>query len=144
MNYFQCKIRYEKTQENGSIKKITEPYLVNALSFTESEARIVEEMKPFISGEFTVANISRYNVSEIFENESGDKWYRAKVLFITIDERSAKENKTASYMLVHASNIDEAKKVLDEGMKGTIADYTVDKIEETKIIDIFKFKNLNY
>lgn len=143
MNYFQCKIRYEKTQENGEIKKVTEPYLVDALSFTEAEARIIEEMEPFISGEFTVANISRYNVSEIIDKGNGDRWFRFKVSFIAIDERSAKEKKTSSYMLVRAFKIKESELIHNDYMKSTMADYTVDKIEETKIIDIFKFKNLN-
>jgi len=73
--WFKCKIRYDKVMENGMNKKVTEPYLVDALSFTEAEARIIEEMTPFISGEFTVADISRVNYSELFENEKGDKWY---------------------------------------------------------------------
>jgi hypothetical protein len=139
MNWFECKIRYEKTQENGMIKKVTEPYLVDALSFTEAEARIIKEMTPFISGEFTVADITRANISEIFEDETGDKWYKAKILFITIDERSAAEKKTASYMMVQASDFDTAKDNLSEGMKGTMADYTIDTITETKIMDIFPY-----
>ncbi|MDP4269884.1 MAG: DUF4494 domain-containing protein [Bacteroidota bacterium] len=139
MNWFECKIRYEKTMENGMIKKVTEPYLVDALSFTEAEARIIKEMTPFISGEFTVSNITRANISEIFEDETGDKWYKAKVLFVTIDERSAAEKKTASYMLIQAIDFKSAMANLEEGMKGTMADYTIAQINETAIMDIFPF-----
>ncbi len=139
MNWFECKIRYDKTMENGMIKKVTEPYLVDALSFTEAEARIIKEITPFISGEFTVANISRANISEIFNDETGDKWYKCKVLFVTIDERSAAEKKTASYMLVQAIDFKTALTNLEEGMKGTMADYSVASINETTIMDIFPF-----
>jgi len=139
MNWFEAKIRYEKTMENGMIKKVTEPYLVDALSFTEAEARIIKEITPFVSGEFTVAALKRENISEVFTDETGDKWYKAKVVFVTIDERSAAEKKTASYMLIQAIDFDKAKANLIEGMKGTMADYTIDTIKETAIMDIFPF-----
>ena len=95
-NWFLTKIRYEKVMENGIQKKVTEPYLVDALSFTEAEARITEEMTPFISGEFTVSDISRAHYSEIFtsEEDSADKWYAGRLAFITVDEVSGKEKRT--------------------------------------------------
>ncbi len=77
--WFECKIRYDKMQENGSVKKVNEPYLVDALSFTEAEARIIEEMTPFISGEFSVAAVKRTKISEIFRDDTADKWYLVKV-----------------------------------------------------------------
>lgn len=139
MNWFEAKIRYEKTMENGMIKKVTEPYLVDALSFTEAEARIIKEITPFISGEFTVAAIKRENISEVFEYPDGDKWYKCKVMFITIDERSAAEKKTASYMLVNANDLKTARERLEEKMKGTMADYDNAEIKETPIMDIYPF-----
>ena len=90
-NWFECKIRYDKMQENGAVKKVTEPYLVDALSFTEAEARIIEEMKPFISGEFSVSAVKRSKIAEIFRDDSADRWYLVKVAFITIDEKTAVE-----------------------------------------------------
>ena len=80
--WFECKIRYEKTMDNGMNKKVTEPYLVDALSFTEAEARIIEEMTPFISGEFTVSDIKRANYSELFpcEEDSADRWSSASCI----------------------------------------------------------------
>ena len=94
--WFLCKIRYEKVMENGMQKKVTEPYLVDALSFTEAEARIIEEVTPFISGEFTVSDISRAHYSEIFtsEEDSADKWFAGRLAFTTLDEKSGKEKRT--------------------------------------------------
>jgi len=91
-NWFECKIKYEKTAEEGKIAKVSESYLVDALSFTEAETRIIEEMKPFISGEFEVANIKRLRINEMFFNESSDKWYRSRVNYVTLDEEKGIEN----------------------------------------------------
>lgn len=139
-NWFECKISYEKMMENGMQKKVTEPYLVDALSFTEAEARIIEEIRPFISGEFTVSDIKRARLSEVFFNENGDLYYKVKINFLTIDEQSGREKKTPAYMLVQASTIDEAKNNLTEGMKGTLADYVVESIKETNIVDVFPYE----
>lgn len=139
-NWFECKVSFEKTAENGMQKRVTESYLVDALSFTEAEARIIEEMKPFISGEFTVSAVGRKKLSEIFFNENGDRFYKIKVYFITLDEKSGAEKKTAVQMLAQASNLKEAISVLEDGMKGTLTDYTIASVTETQIMDIFPFK----
>lgn len=138
-NWFLCKVSYEKIIENGMQKKVTEPYLVDALSFTEAEARIIEEMSPFITGEFTVSAVGRAKLSEVFFNEDGDRYYKVKIYFITLDEKSGIEKKTAAQMLVQASNLKEAITVLEEGMKGTLADYTIASIAETQIMDVYPF-----
>jgi hypothetical protein len=105
--WFEGKIRYEKTAENGMNKKVTEPYLVDALSFTEAEARLIEEVTPFITGEFTVTDIKRANYSKIFpsDEEGADIWYKCKLYFITIDEKSGAEKKTATNILVQAADL---------------------------------------
>lgn len=139
--WFECVIKYDKVQENGMEKKVSESYLVDAISFTEAEARIIEEMTPFISGEFLVSGIKRSNISELFYNEVGDKWFKCKVNFITLDEKSGAEKRTASYMLVYASTVDEADKNLKEGMKGTLADYEIESIKETKIMDVYPYNS---
>lgn len=95
MNWFECKVSYEKAMEGGMQKKVTEPYLVDAMSFTEAEARIIEEIRPYISGEFTVADIKRARLSEIFYNPQGDRYYKAKVCYITLDEKSGAEKKNS-------------------------------------------------
>lgn len=138
-NWFECKVSYEKIMEDGKQKKVTEPYLVDALSFTEAEARIIEELTPFISGEFVIKDIKRAKLSEIFFNENGDRFYKIKVYFITLDEKSGAEKKTAAQMLTQASNLKEAIEVLEKGMKGTLADYEIASVTETALMDIFPY-----
>lgn len=139
--WFECKIRYEKIQDNGMQKKVTESYLVDAFSFTEAEARIIAEMTPFITGEFTVSDIKRANYSELFtsQRESDDRWYKVKLAFITLDEKSGAEKKTSSYVLVQADNTDNAILNLHAGMQGTMADYVVESVSETKIMDVYPY-----
>ena len=141
-NWFEVKIRYEKVMENGMQKKITEPYLFDALSFTESEGKCIEEMTPFISGEFTIADIKRANYSEIFfsDEETADRWFKCKLYFITLDEKSGAEKKVATQILVQAADLRDAVKKLDEGMKGTMADYVIASVCETPIMDVYPYK----
>lgn len=138
-NWFECKVSYEKMQENGLQERVTEPYLVDALSFTEAEARIIEELKPFISGEFVIADIKRARLAELFFFEKGDRFYRAKVQFITLDEKAGVEKKTSVQMLAQASDIEEALKVVKKGMEGTMADYSIASLVETTIMDVFPY-----
>ncbi len=138
-NWFECKVRYEKAMENGMQKRVTEPYLVDALSFTEAEARIIKEMVPFISGEFSVSDIKRAKYAELFEDPNGDRWYKCKVVFITLDEKSGAEKKTAANMLIQAADIQMALTNLTEGMKGTMADYEVASIAETTLMDVYHY-----
>ena len=139
-NWFECKIKYEKTVEEGRIAKVSESYLVDALTFSEAEERINKEIEPYISGEFVVATIRKARISEMFENATADKWYRCKVYFITLDEEKGVEKKVASTMMVQASNIREAWDGLQEGMKGSMADYQVAAITETTIMDVYKYE----
>lgn len=141
-NWFECKIRYEKTMENGLIKKVTEPYLVDALSFTEAEARIIEEITTFISGEFTVSDIKRANYSELFfsDEESADKWFACKLEFITLDEKTGIEKKTKTNVLVQAADLRDAMAKLTNGMKNTMADYNAICIKETAIMDVYPYE----
>jgi len=138
--WFECKVRYDKLMENGMQKKVNEPYMVDALSFTEAEARIIEEVTPFISGDFSVSAVKRTNISEIFWDDSADKWYHVKVNFITIDEKSAVEKKTTSHILVAATDFKGALDNFMEGMKGTMADFEITSIAETPIMDVYRIK----
>ena len=137
--WFECKVKYEKLTENGQQKAVTEPYLVDALSFTEAEARIIEEMTPFVTGgELKVTAVKRTNIAEIFWDEEGDKWYKVKVNFVTIDEKTAVEKKTANFMMVQAADFKKAYDNFMEGMKGTMCDFEVASINETMIMDVYK------
>lgn len=139
--WFEVSIKYEKIAENGKQKKVTEKILVDALSYTECEARSIQEMAPFISGEFTVSDIKRANYSELFtsEDDAADRWFKCKLLFITLDEKSGAEKKTATNVLVQAADLRDAVKKLDEGMKGTMADYQIASIAETSIMDVYPY-----
>lgn len=141
-NWFTCKIRYIKTMENGMNKKVTEPYLVDALSFTEAESRIIEEITPYMTGEFVVSGVARANYSELFfsDEESADKWYKCKLYFITLDEKTGIEKKEATNVLVQASDLKDAIKKLDEGMKDTMADYEIASVSETAIMDVYPYE----
>ena len=141
-NWFECKVRYDKMMENGVPKKVNEPYLVDALSFTEAEARIIEEQTPFISGDFSVSAVSRKKKSEIFRDDTADKWYLAKVAFITIDEKTAVEKRTISQILVAGSDFKGAYDNFMEGMKGTMADFELVSLSETPLMDVYGAKLL--
>lgn len=140
-NWFICKIRYEKTMDDGLQKKVTEQYVVDALSFTEAEARIIEQMSSYISGEFDVVEIDRCVFKEVFfsDEDTADKWYKAKLKFITIDEKTDKEKKTPVYYLVQAGSFEGSRKNIDEVMGGTMIDYIIDTVGETKIMDVFEY-----
>lgn len=136
--WIEVRARYDKTMENGAVKKVTEPYLADALSCTEAEARVTQELRPCISGDFRISSVTTTKISEIFWNASGDKFYKVKVNFITIDEKTAAEKKTASYILVQASGFKEAYDNFMDGMKGTMADFEIEAINETKYMDVYK------
>lgn len=138
-NWFESKVTHEKTLENGMQKKVTESYLLDAVSWTEAEARTISELKPYISGEFTIADIKRYKLSELFFSENGDRYFKVKVQFITLDEKSGSEKKISAYMLAQANDIDQAQEVIKKGMKGTQADYVIAEVKETKIMDVFPY-----
>lgn len=140
--WFECKIKYEKTMENGLVKKVSEPYLVDALSFTEAEKRIIDEVSPFMTGEFEVSDIKRARYAEFFETaeESADRWFRAKLVFITLDEKSGKEKKSSQNVLIQAADLRGAIARLDEGMKGSMLDYIIASVAETAIMDVFRYK----
>lgn len=140
--WFECKVRYDKTLENGLIKKVTETYLVDALSFTEAEKRFIEEITPFMSGEFIVTDIKRARISELFDSEdlSDDRWFRARIAYITLDEKTGVEKRTAQNVLIQANDFHKAINRLDEGMKGTLGEWVIVTVAETAIIDVFKFK----
>ena len=140
--WFECKVRYEKSGEDGTPRKVTETYVVDALSFSEAESRIMEEMSRWVSGELEIADLKIAQYKEIFfaDSDLADKWYKAKLAFITIDEKTNKEKKTSVHYLVNAGNINSALKNVDEIMSGTMVDYQTCNLSETQIIDVFEYK----
>ena len=139
--WFECKIRYEKVSEDGLMKKVTESYTVDALSFSEAEARITEEMASYINGDFSVEDIKKAPYKEIFfsDDATADKWYKAKLAFITIDEHSEKEKRSNVTYLVQAASLNQAMKNIDEVMGGTMIDYVQCALQETALMDVFEY-----
>lgn len=140
--YFECVVKFEKTMENGMVKKVSEPYIVDALSFTEAEKRFLEYIEPYMSGEYEVKAVKRANYSEIVSatGEDADKWFKVKMAFITLDEKTGVEKKSAQNMLVQASDLRDAVKRLDKHMEGTLADYEISAVSETAIMDVYFYK----
>lgn len=140
MNWFECKVSFDRVQEDGLMKKVTEPYLVDALSFTEAETRICKETQPFASGEFTVANIKRCKIAELFFNEDGDKWYRCKINLLAIDENKGVEKRIPQTYMVQASDLKDAVDKLFKGMEGTLGDYELTAVTETALLDVYPYE----
>ena len=137
-NWFECKVKYQKVDENGKQKGVAENYMVDAVSFTDAEARITKEMEQYAGlGEFVVASIKTTNYTEIIPNESGDRWFKCKAVFISFDEKSGKERRSSSNMLVQATDVKDAYEVLSKALSTTMADFTIPAINESSITDIF-------
>lgn len=162
MRLYECSVRFDKMLPNGSVKRVTEYYLVDALSFTEAEARITQEMQPFISGDFDVTAIKRtryasiaydkFNIASRADSELrkitgqnakasdvADKWFEVKINFTTIDEKTTAEKKTSSYLIVNAGSNKAAYEVTVEHMKETIADYEIATVKETRLMDVYVY-----
>ena len=139
--WFVCKVKYERTMDDGKVKKVNEPYLVDALSFTEAEERIIEERKHYMSGEFQVSDIKRARYAELFEtdDESADRWFKVKLTFITLDEKTGAEKKTSQNVLVQAADLRDAVKRLDEGMKSSMMDYVISSVAESPLLDVYHY-----
>lgn len=141
-NWYEVSIRYEKTMDNGAVKKVTEKYLCDALSLTESEARIIEEMTPFISGEFWVKSSKYSKYTEVFASneERDDMWFKCQISYISIDEKTGREKRMPMNVLVQACDLRMAVNNLDEAMKGTMADYIIDSVSDSKILDVYPYE----
>ena len=139
--WFECKVQYEKFMENGIQKKVTELYIVEALSFTEAESRIIEDMSVYINGEYEVKDIKKAKYKEIWfsDDTNADRFYQAKLQFITIDEKTAKEKRSNFVCLVQAATLNGAIKGIDEFMGGTMSDYASVEAKETKILDVIEY-----
>ena len=144
-DWFECKIKYQKQQEDGTQKKVTEQYAVNALSFTEAEKRIMEEMSSYISGAFEVSDIKKARYKEVVfdDADSSDKWYKVKVQYITLDERTAKVKLSNVYYLVNASTSKVALNNMIEYLGQGMADFKITSVVETKILDVYEYGTNN-
>ena len=139
-DWFEVKMRYEKVHEDGYEKKVTESYVVEALSFGEAEKTAIEFLGSYVSGEIQVVNINPMRFQEVFfnEQESCDRYYKAILQFITIDEKTEREKHTQVYYLVQASSFDNCKDTIRTIMDGTMIDYQIASVSETKVIDVIE------
>lgn len=142
--WFSVRVVYDRTNEKGMKEKAKELYLIDALSFTEAEARAIGEMKPFAEGELRVTAMKIEDIAEIFNSvaDNDDKWYRVKVHFITVDNEG-KQKKTAHIYMIKGKMTEDAMRILHERMKGTMIDYVIHSVSETQYVDVFFYEEEN-
>ena len=136
-NWFEIKVRYEKMHENGVQRMTTESYLLDAYSFTEAESRGVEELTPYMSGEFTLTAVTKKKYAETLFGDKGNYYYEATLAFITLDEKSGKEKETTVRMLIQENTISDAIEKVKEEMEKSMVDYRIKSVKETAILDVF-------
>lgn len=136
--WFECKVRYEQTQEDGMNKMVTETYVYKAADFGEAYDKAIKDMSTSISGEFeiTAMKIAQYKEIITQDDRTEEKYYRVKVNLIILDEKTQKEKKTACYYLVNADSVEKARKYTDTAFSDTLIDYVIEAVQEAKIIDV--------
>ncbi|MBI9066078.1 MAG: DUF4494 domain-containing protein [Salinivirgaceae bacterium] len=137
--WFECKVKYDKIVADGSEKMVSEPYLIDAVSFTDAESRIHKELEAYISGEFTVSTIKIANYSELIPNDDGDRWFKCKVTFISLDEEKGVERRSNTYMLVQANNVKEAYENCEKALSDTMSDFEIPSVQESPLLDVFTY-----
>ena len=140
--WFEVKLRYDKVHDNGSEKKVTESFVIEAFSFGEAEKIALEFLSSLVSGEIQVININPMKFNEVIfdEEESCDRYYKAKLQFITLDEKTGKEMPKYFYYLVQASSFDNCKDTIRKMKQSTLIDYQIAAVSETKIVDVAEHK----
>lgn len=138
--FFEVKVKYEKTLSDGKDKLVTETYLLDAVSFTEAEKRTHKELEPYITGEFFVSAMKIADFSEIIPNENGDRWFKTKVSFISIDEEKGVEKKSNTFLLVQANNTTEAVESVKKAFEDSVADFEIPAVSESSILDVFMYE----
>lgn len=137
-NYFLCKAKYQKIDGNGRHVTVTEHYLVDAVTFIEAETKVNEELEPYITGEFAVTEAKISNISEIVQDDEKEHYYKTKVEFTVLDERSGKEKSKNNYILIQADNVKEAYEILTVLLSDTASNCEILSIDKTPILDILK------
>lgn len=137
MMLFEVGVRMERTLESGKVAKVVEQFVVDALSFTEAETRIISEVRAY-GTDIEVLTMKRSRCAELIGDGSKEKWFRAKVNYITIDEKTDKEKKIPNYFFVNAETITDAKKAVDDCFGTTMIDYRVATLDETNVLEVFR------
>ncbi|KQS33997.1 DUF4494 domain-containing protein [Dyadobacter sp. Leaf189] len=139
-SWYLSKIRYQKEDEAGSLRTINEAFLFDAVSFTEAEARAYSSIVTGAS-DFSVLSITRMRLADIFTYEEGEQWFKAKVIYFSVDEKSGKEKKVVNYMLVNADGIQQALDRINESMRNFLIPYETTDIVLTPIVDVFPYNS---
>lgn len=139
-NFFTVKLKYTKQLDNGALKRVTEPYLIGAHSFTDAETRIYEELGDVIKGEFQINAISKTEVQDIFQYDDCDSWYKAKVKYESVDIDSEKSKKVTQSFLVSADSVAQAHERIKENLSGLMVDFEIPSVAKTPIVEIFPMK----
>ena len=139
--WFKAKAHYIKIDENGREKKVSEDYLLDAVSFTDAESRIYKELETMVSGEFNVMELKKTNFAEIIPSEDGDRWFTGKVAFISVDEESGKEKRVSQYVLVLANTVKDTFDKIVKSMEGMMVDFEISAIAESSIVDVFPYES---
>ena len=137
--WYECKVKYRKTNETGESKNVTETYLLDAVSYTEAEKRITEEMSAYTSEEFRITNIKVANFSEVHPFENSDRWFKSKISLISYDDESGKERKSNIYMLIQANDVKEAFENTEQALQETMGEFSIPAITESPILDVFPY-----
>ena len=140
-NWFEAKVKYMKVNEDGREKKVTEAYLLDAMSYTEAESRIMHEMESVIKGDYYITGLKKSNITELVESEdeNDDRWYKAKVAIIDADEVSGKEKSSSQYYLIAAANINKALENLEKALSTCVVPYEIGAIADTQFMDVFPY-----
>lgn len=136
--WFYCKLKYQKELENGSLQTVNEEYLVDALSFTEAEARIHLELSG-THREFDLINVTRMRLADLFHYDDAETWFKCKVVYISVDERNGKEKKVNNVMLVSANDVKQAYERIQEGLRTMIVPFDITDVNTTNILEIFPY-----
>ncbi len=136
--WFLCTVKYQKQDEQGAVQKVNEAYLVDAVSFSEAEERIYDEVGNFVKGDFMVNNISKSNYSDIFYYDDSETWYKSKMTYM-MEEEGKKPKKIINYVLVTAQNLKEAYERIEDNFKTLLVPYTLVSITESSLLEVFEY-----
>jgi hypothetical protein len=137
--WFECKVKYVKVTESGREQTVTENFLLDAVSFTDAETRITRQMREMVKGEFSVTDIRKSRIAEVFPYENGEWWFKATINLVTVDEEAGKEKKLRTQYLIMADDIKEALKRLDESLSFMVIPYVVSSLAVSSIVDVFPY-----
>ena len=138
--WFECKVKYNKTLQSGKEQLVTENFLLDAVSFTDAETRMMRQMQEMVRGEFNVTDIKKSRIGEVFPYDTGEWWFKATINLVTIDEEAGKEKKMRTYYLIMADDIKEALQRLDESLSYLVIPYVVSALAVSTIVDVFPYE----